>query len=161
DVLDDEDMGPLDGERRREGHLGQELGFARGDDLEEADLRRQPDLAGEIGHEDEGALEDPEQGDLLAAIELGDLAPEGADALGNLLFGLEDLAGHVHRVSLVRTSTRLVAGVILNRSSMRCPTTQAILSPDRTSGIRPRSSTGTFRSMRNDFRRRVPGAPWG
>src|SRR5207249_11225186 len=86
-------------------------------------------------------------------IGVGDLLAELPDALGDLGFGTQDISRQLHRGAFSRTRMRLVLSVTLKRSSISWSTTQAIRSPERTRGIRPRSSTGTLRSIRNDLTR--------
>ena len=77
--------------------------------LERADGHRTLDCDGD------GWLQD---GDLLAGVGLGDFPADLLDALGDLGFGTQDFTRQLHRDVFSRTRTRLVASVILKRSSI-------------------------------------------
>ena len=70
-----------------------------GGDRHEIELARHGQLAGEVGNEQHGALEDAEQQNLPPRVVAGDLGANLRDALLDLLLGEQHLAD-LHRTSL-------------------------------------------------------------
>ena len=96
DVFDDDDVLAFDGVVDVFDELdgaGGDAGAAVAGDGDEVEGVVDADGAGEVGEEDGGAFEDSDEDDGLAGVVGGDLGADGVGAVGDLLFGEEDLHG--------------------------------------------------------------------
>src|SRR3954467_976245 len=109
-------------------------------------------MAHEVGQEDERALQDADQQQVLALVVGGDLVRQQLDAVLQLVRLDEDLADRfAHSAAESRRQARrtrcVVAGVTANPSAVATPGIQAIAPSETTTGIMWRRARGTLRSV--------------
>src|SRR5215217_2440972 len=177
DVLHDQDVAALERgvEVLEDPHdAGGVRRGAVGGDGHEVDLARDLDLAHQVAEEEDGALEDADQEQVLVRVVAGDLGAELADAVLQVV-GLDDdladgfVAQHGRAVygggaaggSQVSLARRRVPAPTLKRSPVATPGTQAISSPETTTGVRSRRARGILRSVKRSCSERLPPSPSG
>src|SRR6266542_4922411 len=113
-------------------------------DRHEVDLARERDMAHEVGHEEDRALEDSDEQEVLALVVRGDLLTELGDPSLKSLLVDEDL---LDRVRLQLTQSRLHD----TPSASTIPGTATTSSPRTTSGHASRSDLGIFASTNTSW----------